>query len=70
MVLMPGTFEVEDYLFDHVPTGWIDLNVPSLNNATVTATKDDFEDACYNDADWERDNADIINHPDNPDNKE
>lgn len=70
MTLSPGTFTVEDFAFDEDIFGWIDLNVPGLEDVIITATQEDFEDACYNESDWERDNAHILNHPDNPDNKE
>jgi hypothetical protein len=70
MTLSPGTFTVEDFAFDEDIFGWIDLNVPGLESVIITAKQEDFEDACYNESDWERDNAHILNHPDNPDNKE
>ena len=73
MVLMPGTYEVTDFLTPEravaIHNGYVSLFVSTLDTV-VDADYEDFEDACYNESDWERDNADILNHPDNPDNKE
>ena len=73
MTLMPGTYEVTDCLVPEravaIHKGFVSLFVTELDTV-VDADYEDFEDACYNESDWERDNADILNHPDNPDNKD
>jgi hypothetical protein len=56
MALSPGTFTVEDFAFDEDIFGWIDLNVPGLEDVIITATQEDFEDACYNESDFDNAN--------------